>query len=302
MQSDGNSMLNINGGYITVDASGDGLDANGSIKMTSGTVIVSGPTNNGNGTIDYDGKFEISGGLLMAAGSSGMAQTTSEESTQYSVIMTYTQTQKAGTVVHLQDSKGNTVATFTPKKDYQSVVVSSPKVTKGETYTLYSGGTSSANESLESYTTGEYKGGTKVVEFTIKDSVTWLNETGVTTAKSSGPGGQGNSGKMGGQKDLTAMKTAYSNILKALVVDKTITQEQSDKILVAVTGNMQAGSGDVRPEDKAPVDGVKPDATMEAGGAKPKNDRLSELVTSKVITQAQVDIINQKFQEAMQLK
>ena len=184
-------MLNINGGYITVDATGDGLDANGSITMTNGTVIVSGPTNNGNGALDYDGKFEISGGLLMAAGSSGMAQATSEESTQYSIIMTYTQTQKAGTVVHLKDSKGNTVATFTPKKDYQSVVISSPKVIKGETYTLYSGGTATASESLESYTDGEYKGGTKVVEFTIADSVTWLNETGVTTAKTSGPGGQG---------------------------------------------------------------------------------------------------------------
>jgi hypothetical protein len=302
MQSAGNSTLNINVGYITVDASGDGLDANGSIKMTNGTVIVSGPTNNGNGTIDYDGKFEISGGLLMAAGSSGMAQATSEESTQYSVIMTYTQTQKAGTVVHLQDSKGNTVATFTPKKDYQSVVVSSSKVIKGETYTLYSGGTATANESLESYTAGEHKGGTKVVEFTIADSVTWLNETGVTTAKSPNPGGQGNPGARGGQKDLTAMKIAYSTILKALVVDKTITQEQSDKILVAVTGNMQAGNGGVRPDDKAPVDGVKPDATMDAGGAKPKNDRLSELVTSKVITQAQADTINQKFQETMQPK
>lgn len=302
MQSTGKSMLNINGGYITVDASGDGLDANGSIKMTSGTVIVSGSTNNGNASIDYDGKFEISGGLLIAAGSSGMAQATSEESSQYSIIMTYIQTQKDGATTHLQDSKGNTVATFTPKKDYQSVVVSSPKVVKGETYTLYSGGTATTSESVESYTASEYKSGTKIVEFTIKDSVTWINETGVTTAKSSGSGGQGNPGERAGQRDLTAMKTAYGAILKALVVDKTITQEQSDKILVAVTGNMQAGSSGVRPDDKAPVDGVKPDATMDAGGGKPKNDRLSELVTGKVITQAQADTINQKFQESMGVK
>jgi hypothetical protein len=98
------------------------------------------------------------------------------------------------------------------------------------------------------------------------------------------------------------MKTAYSTILKALVADKTITQEQSDKILVAVTANMQAGSGGIRPDDKAPVDVAKPDATMEAGGAKPKNDRLSELVTSNAITQVQADTINQKFQESMQPK
>ncbi|MEK6264916.1 MAG: carbohydrate-binding domain-containing protein, partial [Clostridium sp.] len=157
LDSTGTSRLNINGGYITVDASGDGLDANGSINMTSGTVTVSGPTTSNNGTLDYDGTFVISGGLLMASGSSGMAQATSEESTQNSIIMTYTETQKAGTVVRLEDSKGNIVGTVSPKKDYQSIVVSSPELVKDATYTLYSGET-------------------KVVEFPIANSVTWLDE------------------------------------------------------------------------------------------------------------------------------
>lgn len=289
-ESAGNSKLNINGGYITVDASGDGLDANGSISMTGGTVIVSGPTNNGNGALDYDGKFEISGGLLMSAGSSGMAQATSEESSQHSIIMTYTETQKAGTVVHLKDSKGNTVGTFTPKKDYQTVVVSSSNLIKGGAYTLYSGGTATASESLESYTDGEYKGGTKVVEFTITNSVTWLTETGVTTAKTSNPGGQGNPGARGGQIDVEAMKTAYSNVLKALVTDGTITDAQYDKVLVAVTENMQASGARIKPEGTGEA----------AGGMRPKSDSLGELVTSKVITQAQADTINQKFQEVRQ--
>jgi hypothetical protein len=33
------------------------------------------------------------------------------------------------------------------------------------------------------------------VEFTIADSVTWLNESGITTAQSSGPGGGGGGGQ-----------------------------------------------------------------------------------------------------------
>lgn len=287
-ESSGTSKLNINGGYITVDASGDGLDANGSIYMTSGTVIVSGPTNNGNGALDYDGVFEISGGLLMSAGSSGMAQATSAESSQHSIIMNYTEAQKAGTIVHLQDNKGNTIGTFTPHKDYQSVVISSSKLAKDGTYTLYSGGTTTASETASSYTDGEYKAGTKVVELTIADSVTWLNETGVTTAKTSnmgGPGGQGNKGFGRQQRDPAAMKTAYSTILNALVADKTITQEQADKVLVAATENI--GVGGMKPQDKAPADGTRP-----------KNDSLSGLVTSKVITQAQADTINHKFQES----
>jgi spore germination protein YaaH len=37
------------------------------------------------------------------------------------------------------------------------------------------------------------------------------------------------------------MTTEYSAVLKALVTEKTITQAQSDKVLVVVTANMQGG-------------------------------------------------------------
>ena len=32
--------MTINGGYIVIDVAGDGVDSNGSITMTNGTVIV----------------------------------------------------------------------------------------------------------------------------------------------------------------------------------------------------------------------------------------------------------------------
>lgn len=196
--SSGEKKLNINGGYIVVNSTGDSLDANGSIYMTKGTVVVNGPTANNNGALDYDGTFEMTGGLLVAAGSSGMAQAPSDTSKQYSIIMSYPQTQAAGTLVNLQDSEGKTVATFAPAKEYQSVVISSPDLKKGGTYTLYSGGNSTGSGTDGVYTNGNYKDGTKVVEFTISNAVTWLNESGVTTAKSSMQGG-GHGGK-GGQR------------------------------------------------------------------------------------------------------
>jgi hypothetical protein len=62
---------------------------------------------------------------------------------------------------------------------------------------LYSGGTSTGKEA-GLYSDGDYTGGTKVVKFTISDSVTWLNESGVTTGSSGGPGGGGMRG--GGQR------------------------------------------------------------------------------------------------------
>lgn len=189
-----NNLLSITGGNVYVNSQGDGLDSNGSIQMTDGTVIVSGPTNAGNGSLDYDQTFDMSGGLLIATGSSGMVQAVSEDSKQYSMLMTYPETQKAGTILHLEDSKGNTVVTFAPEKDYQTVFISSPKLEKDGKYTLYANGSSTGSEENGYYTDGKYSGGTKVVEFTIADSVTWLNESGITTAGSGGPGGGGGRG------------------------------------------------------------------------------------------------------------
>lgn len=150
----------ISGGYTVVNASGDGVDSNGSIEMTGGTLIVYGPTNNGNGALDYDTTFEMSGGLLIAAGSRGMVQTPSQESSQYSINMIYSTIQKAGKAVQLLDSSGNIIATFEPEKQYQSVVISSPELTKGQTYTISTDGN-------------------KTVEFTLNDVVTWVSESGI---------------------------------------------------------------------------------------------------------------------------
>lgn len=70
-------LLNINSGILYLDASGDGLDSNGSIKMTGGYVIAQGPSNSGNGVLDYDNTFTATGGYLLAIGCSGMNQSVS---------------------------------------------------------------------------------------------------------------------------------------------------------------------------------------------------------------------------------
>ncbi|CAK4833565.1 unnamed protein product [Aphanomyces euteiches] len=199
--ADSSKLLTISGGYLTVDAQGDGLDSNGSIAMTGGTVIVNGPTANDNGSLDYDGTFEMMGGFLVAAGSSGMVQATSEQSTQSGVLMTYSKIQQAGTLLHLEDSEGNAIITFAPAINYQAVFVSSPDLKTNASYTLYSGGTSTGTLTNGLYDGGDYKGGTKVVEFEAATVITWLSESGVTEARSGnmgGPGG-GNPGQGGGQ-------------------------------------------------------------------------------------------------------
>lgn len=108
----GDSYLYINGGYIPVDANGDGIDANGPIEMTAGTVIVNGPTNDGNGLLDYLGAFNISGGYLVAVGSSGMAKAPSTTSTQYSAM--YTTLHQRRLAVRWFTSKPSPVRMFSP--------------------------------------------------------------------------------------------------------------------------------------------------------------------------------------------
>lgn len=138
-QVDTNCYILINGGTITVDAAGDGIDSNGDLYITGGTLYVYGPTGNGDGALDYNGTADISGGNVYVAGSSGMAQGFSDTSTQYSILYYLTSVSSAETEVTLKDSSGKVVASFTPTKDYQSIVLSLPELTKDATYTLTSG-------------------------------------------------------------------------------------------------------------------------------------------------------------------
>lgn len=189
-EASGTAQITISGGYIWIDDNGDGIDSNGSVSMTGGTVIVNGPTNGGNGALDYDGTFDISGGTLIAVGSAQMAQTTSSTSSQKTVAITFTNSQEANSLVNLQDESGNTILSFAPSKVYQSVIISSPLLQEGKTYSFSYGGSMSGEAIDGLYQTGAYTGGTKVTDFTISDAITYLSEEGVTTGGSGfGPGG-----------------------------------------------------------------------------------------------------------------
>ncbi len=173
------NFLYINGGYIAIDATGDGLDINGSINMTGGFVIINGPRANDNGALDYYGVCEINGGFLVAVGSSGMAQAPSISSIQYSVMVNLSSSKSANTVFHVETEDGEEVITFSPTKTYQSIVLSSPELTKGVTYVAYTGGSSTGavNDSL--YTGGKYTAGDKVTSFTISSTITTIGSPGM---------------------------------------------------------------------------------------------------------------------------
>ncbi|UOQ49069.1 carbohydrate-binding domain-containing protein [Gracilibacillus caseinilyticus] len=184
-------QLLIEGGYIYVNADGDGLDSNTSATMTGGTVLVYGPTNSGNGALDYNSAFTVEGGTLIATGSSGMAQGVSEDSPQNSILMTFPEMLEANTTVYVTDSNGDVVTAVTPEKQFQTVVISSPDLKQDEAYTIYTGGelTGDVTDGYAEEATAE--GGTKIVEFTLNSAMMYLNESGETeqTGEMFGPGG-----------------------------------------------------------------------------------------------------------------
>lgn len=128
--------ITINGGTILVDAMGDGLDANGSIVMTGGEVTVLGPVSDGDGSLDYDGTFTISGGTLIAAGSSGMVQGVDDSSTQNALLVIFDQKKEAGTAFEIVSADGTSIVSITPEKTYQSVLVSTSALAQNTEYTV----------------------------------------------------------------------------------------------------------------------------------------------------------------------
>lgn len=152
----GDYLIRISGGMVTVNASGDGIDSNGDIEVTGGELYISGPTSNGDGTIDCDGSATITGGIVVAAGSTGMAENFGTASTQGSILVNLSGS--AGQTITLKDSDGDILASFTPAKAFGCVVVSAPGVAQGGTYTIAAGG-ASTTVTMESLIYGSGMGG-----------------------------------------------------------------------------------------------------------------------------------------------
>jgi hypothetical protein len=173
----GDYRLVINGGYIAIEASGDGIDSNGTIEMSAGTVLVNGPTEAMNGALDHAG-FNLTGGTLVAAGSSQMAQAPGQTSSQNSVLIYLTSVQQAGTLVHIRSSAGQDILTFAPSKQYSSVAFSSPDLKQGETYQVYIGGSSTGTATDSLVQGGDYTPGTLYTSFTVSGTLTTIGSGG----------------------------------------------------------------------------------------------------------------------------
>ena len=142
----GNStgVVAISGGKLYLQASGDGIDANGSLRITGGHTVVCGPIQGDTAVLDYDNKATIEGGTFIGTGSVMMAQTITSSSGQ-GVVAVYTQRGfAAGTKLTLTDTSGKELISYTPELPFQLVILTTPEMKTGTEYTLTVGETSSA--------------------------------------------------------------------------------------------------------------------------------------------------------------
>lgn len=143
MSANSDGSIVITGGSIFMYAQGDGLDANGYIEITGGTTIVTGPTQGDTAILDYDTTATIKGGTFIGVGSTMMAQTFSDGSQGTMAVQA---SGNAGTEISIKDASGNEVISYTPETSFQCVIISTPDITIGETYTIYVGSASGTFE------------------------------------------------------------------------------------------------------------------------------------------------------------
>ena len=143
------SWIHISGGTLTIlNDSGrdaDGIDSNGDIIISGGLIRVSLTGSGGNCALDFasenGGILQISGGSVIACGSSQMAEGFDASSTQCSIMYNMQTETGAGTTLTLCDSDGNELMSYVVPNSFTSSNISCPEMKLGETYTIIVGET-----------------------------------------------------------------------------------------------------------------------------------------------------------------
>jgi hypothetical protein len=174
-ESNDGSLISITGGYVCVNATtGDGLDSNGNVTISGGTVVVHGPSSSPEVGFDINGTFAISGGFIIGTGpnSGNMIEGPTASSSQYSVKTTISSTLTPATLFHMQDESGTELVTFKPVRNTYYIVFSSPQLVSGNTYSIYTGGSSTGINTNGLYNSGIYSDGVLKKSFTISSILT----------------------------------------------------------------------------------------------------------------------------------
>ena len=147
---DAETYIAISGGTVRivneVGQDADGLDSNGDIKISGGTIYISLLGTGSNCAVDYasesGGVAEITGGTIIACGASSMAEGFDSTSSQASILYNTSTVAEAGTTLTVADADGSVLLSWEVPCSFSSALISCPEMKVGGTYTVSAGGTS----------------------------------------------------------------------------------------------------------------------------------------------------------------
>lgn len=153
----GSYAMTISGGYIYVNAFGDGVDSNSTWEMSGGTLLVCGPTSGGDGSLDADGNMTYTGGTLLALSSKGMM-----EYPESGCLIATNCNAAAGEQISIVDKNGTVLATLQSPKAVSDVIYGIGDSDSAD-YTIVTGGTYDGTLNEDGYGEGgSVSGGTEV--------------------------------------------------------------------------------------------------------------------------------------------
>ena len=141
--------IHISGGTILIEnetgMDSDGIDSNGDILISGGDIRISLNDSGMNNAFDFGsengGTLTITGGTVIACGSSGMLEGVSTESAQASVTYVTETSQGEETDISLQEEAGASLLSWTVPYSFSAILISCPEMKTGENYVLSIGDT-----------------------------------------------------------------------------------------------------------------------------------------------------------------
>lgn len=177
--------ITINGGYFYCSSSSnDAIDSNGTMTITGGVVVALGSDAPESGFDCDEETFAITGGVLLGMGGS-TSKPTAADCTQSVIVLYGYGSSLADKTFAICDSSGQAVFAADLGSVADAIVVSSPDLATGASYTVYAGATTTADEefyglALDGLTCS---GGSSVVTVTTSSTVT-------TSGTAAGPNGR----------------------------------------------------------------------------------------------------------------
>ncbi len=187
--------LTISGGNVfAMGTNNDGIDSNSTLTISGGIVIACGTTTPEAGFDCDENTFSITGGTLIGIG--GTTSTPTQSATTQPVVIIGGSSISSGQYISLADNSGNNIFSFSVPRSYSqqgyTLVVSSPKMSTGSSYTFTTGNTVSGGTSFCGYTTdATVSGGNSLATVSLSTMITNYNYSG-------GNGGGNGGGQPGG--------------------------------------------------------------------------------------------------------